>query len=272
MKPCISEATTLPCTFAEDVAAYADAGCPAMEVWLTKLEKHLEAHSAAETRKLLADRQMTLAAAAYQGGLLLSQGEQRKAHFDHFRRRLDLCQQFGIATLLVVADFVEAVEPTALERSVVSLKQAAQWAAAFEVRLALEFRSRAAFCASLDTALFLIAQCQEPNLGVNFDVFHYYTGPSKFEDLDLLTLPALAHVQLCDLAGVPRELATDSDRVLPGDGDFRLQPILERLRALGYEGWVSLEVLNPTLWKARPLQVVEVGITALRKLLGLTEP
>src|SRR5262249_47694078 len=79
VKPCISEATTLPCTFAEDVAAYADASCPAMEVWLTKLETHLENHSAADTRKLLEDRQLTLAAAAYQGGLLLSQGEQRKA-------------------------------------------------------------------------------------------------------------------------------------------------------------------------------------------------
>src|SRR5579872_1203443 len=91
MKVCISEACTLPATFAEDVAAYADAGCPAMEVWLTKLETHLESHSADATRKLLADRNLALAAASYQGGLLLSQGEARQAHFDHFRRRLDLC-------------------------------------------------------------------------------------------------------------------------------------------------------------------------------------
>src|SRR5436305_13176820 len=113
MKPCISEATTLPCSFADDVQAYADAGCTAMEVWLTKLETHLETHSPADTRKLLEDRQMTLAAAAYQGGLLLSQGEQRRAHQDHFKRRLDLCQAFGIPTLLVVADFVEQIEPVA---------------------------------------------------------------------------------------------------------------------------------------------------------------
>src|SRR5947209_13443331 len=104
MKPCISEATTLPATFVDDVQAYADAGCHALEVWLTKLEQHLESHSAADTRKLLEDRQMTLAAAAYQGGLLLSQGEQRKVHYDDFKRRLDLCQSFGIPTLLVAAD------------------------------------------------------------------------------------------------------------------------------------------------------------------------
>jgi sugar phosphate isomerase/epimerase len=270
MRPCISEATTLPRSFAEDVAAYADAACPAMEVWLTKLEDHLKEHSTADTRKLLADREMTLAAAAYQGGLLLSQGEQRKAHYDHFRGRLDLCQQLGIPTLLVVADFAGPVDQTGLERALVSLKQAAQWAAGFDVRLALEFRGRDTFCASLDTALALVAGCGEPNVGVNFDVFHYYTGPSKFEDLALLTSDNLAHVQLCDLAGVARELATDADRILPGDGDFQLGPILDCFRAIGYAGWVSLELMNPALWQMKPVQVAEIGITALRRLLGLT--
>jgi 4-hydroxyphenylpyruvate dioxygenase len=272
MKPCISEATTMPTSFAEDVAAYADAACPAMEVWLTKLETHLENHSAGDTHKLLEDRHMTLAGAAYQGGLLLSQGEQRRTHYEHFRRRLELCQEFGITTLLVVADFLEATDAAALERAVVSLKQAAQWAAGYRVKLALEFRGSNTFCASLDTALALVAACGEPNVGVNFDVFHYYTGPSKFEDLNLLTGENLAYVQLCDLAGVPRELAMDADRILPGDGDFQLEPILDRFRAIGYEGWVSLELLNPNLWQSKPIQVAEIGITALRRLLGLTGP
>src|SRR5262245_48139152 len=105
MRPAISQATTLPAAFADDVAAFAAGGCTAMEVWLTQLETHLENHAVADTKKLLADNGVTPVAAAYQGGLLLSQGEQRKAHYDHFRRRLELCQQFGIRTLLIAADF-----------------------------------------------------------------------------------------------------------------------------------------------------------------------
>jgi 4-hydroxyphenylpyruvate dioxygenase len=120
----------------------------------------------------------------------------------------------------------------------------------------------------LETALALVTQCGEANVGINFDVFHYYAGPSKFEDLALLSPQKLAHVQLCDLAGVPRELAGDSDRILPGDGDFRLEPILEHFRTLGYAGWVSVELLNPTLWRSRPAQVAEIAFTALRKILG----
>jgi sugar phosphate isomerase/epimerase len=267
MKPCISEATTLSATFAEDVEGYASGGCHAMEVWLTKLETHLETHSAADTRKLLEDGQMTLSAAAYQGGLLLSQGEQRKAHFDDLKRRLDLCQAFAIPTLLVAADYAGKVDATAVQRAVVSLKQAAQWAAAFNVRLALEPRAAPAFPASLDTALALIAASGEANVGVALDVFHYYTGPSKAEDLELLSAANLAFVQVCDLAGVPRELATDADRIFPGEGDFRLAPILRRLREVGYDGWVSLELMNPNVWQAKPSQVAELGVGALQRLL-----
>jgi sugar phosphate isomerase/epimerase len=267
MKPCISQATTLSTSFADDIAGYAAGGCPALEVWLTKLEQHLQTHSVEETKQLLAAHGVTLAAASYQGGLLLSQGEQRRAHYDHFKRRLDLCQGFGIPTLVVVADFVEKVDATMLERALVSLRQAGQWAAGFGVRLALEFRGSATFCSSLDTAVALVAQCGEPNVGVCLDVFHYYTGPSKFEDIALLNRDNLAHVQLCDLAGVPRELAGDGDRIFPGEGDFRLGAIIEQLRGIGYDGWVSLELMNPTLWQVKTSQVAELGYAALLRVL-----
>lgn len=268
MKPCISEACTLSHSFAEDVRGYSEGDCRAMEVWLTKLEAHLEKHSAAETRQLLDDHGMTLAAAAYQGGLLLSQGEQRRTHFDHFKRRLDLCQHFGIATLLVAADFVDRVDPPAVERAAASLVEAARWAQAFDVRLALEFHARASFCASVTTALALVGAAGEANLGVCLDVFHYYTGPSKFEDLAALRPANLFHVQVSDLAGTARELAQDRDRILPGEGDFRLEPIVAQLRRVGYDGWVSLETPNPVLWQVKPAHLAELGVQSLHRLLG----
>ena len=63
-----------------------------------------------------------------------------------------------------------------------------------------------------------------------------YTGPSKAADLELLTPANLFHVQLCDLVAVPRELASDADRVLPGEGDSEVEPIIERLAATRLRG------------------------------------
>jgi 4-hydroxyphenylpyruvate dioxygenase len=133
---------------------------------------------------------------------LLSQGEARTAHFDHFKRRLDLCQAFGIPTLLLVADFAERVDETALQRAVVSLRQAAQWARVSACVWGWSFAVVRRYRSALPTAMTLIHAAGEPNLGICLDVFHYYTGPSKFEDLGLLTPQTLAHVQVCDLAGV----------------------------------------------------------------------
>lgn len=263
MRRCISQVTTLPTPFTEDIAAHAEAGWEAVEVWLTKLETHLESHSVEETLLLLKEKRIRLAAASYQGGLLLSQGEARKSHFDHFRRRLDLCQRFGIGTMLLIADFAQRVDATQLERAIVSLKQAAQWAAGFDVRLALEFRGGDTFCTCVETALLLVEQCGEPNVGINLDLFHYYKGPSKLEDLDRLTPRNLAFVQVCDVAGVPRELAADSDRIMPGDGDYQFDAIFDKLRTIGYAGDISLELMNPVLWQMKPAQVSELGRSAL---------
>ncbi len=268
MIPCISQATTLSTSFADDIANYRATGCRHVEVWLTKLEKHLEEISLSDTKKALADMGIELGAAAYQGGLLLSQGEQRKEHFDHFRRRLDLCQAFGIRTLIVAADHAHGLDVNAPGRAIASLAQAGQWAAAFGVRLALEFRGTDSFCTSLDTAIALVSHCRETNVGICLDVFHYYKGPSKPEDLERLTPANLFHVQVCDVAGLPRELMTDSDRIMPGEGDFQLTPIVQKLHGIGYAGSVSLELMNPELWRANAKQVIELGMTSLERLLS----
>ena len=70
-------------------------------------------------------------------------------------------------------------------------------------------------------------------------------------------------MQFCDLSGTPRELAGDSDRILPGEGDFQLGPIVEHLGRIGYDGHVSLEVLNPHLWQVSADRVADLGRQAL---------
>ena len=267
MVPCLSQVTTLPTPFADDLAGVADGGGTHVELWLTKLEKHLETHSLADTRTLLADRGLTVAAASYQGGLLLSDGDQRKAHLDHFRRRLDLLQAVGAGVLVLAADHHPRPDPASLQRAVGGLAEAARWAGGYGVRVALEFRS-GTVCDNLDTAVTLVEACGEPNAGVCLDLFHFYKGPSKADDLPRLTASNLAHVQVCDVAGVLRELMTDADRVFPGEGDFRPGPVVSRLRAVGYTGAVSLELMNPTVWASKPSQVAQLGLASLARLLA----
>jgi len=179
-----------------------------------------------------------------------------------------MLKTLGVETLVVAGDIVGPLEQQDLDRVQASLTQAAIRAGEQGMRLALEFQASASFGNNLQTAAALVAETGSPHLGLCFDAFHYYTGPSKAEDLGYLTAQNLFHVQLCDLAGTPRELAADADRVLPGDGDFQLGPIFDALRAIDYQGYVSLELMNPQIWRVPARQLGEVGMTALRKLLG----
>jgi sugar phosphate isomerase/epimerase len=82
-----------------------------------------------------------------------------------------------------------------------------------------------------------------------------------------LTSANLFHVQLCDLADTPRELAADSQRILPGEGDIHLAPLIGRLREIGYSGCVSIELMNPHLWQVPALQLADASLASLRRLL-----
>lgn len=268
MKPAISQVCSLHSPFEKDVEDYAAGACRAMEIWLGKLETYLESRSPNDVRGLLERHEMAAPVASFQGGLLLSQGEARREHWEHFSRRLALLKSLGVETLVVAGDIVGPLEQQDLDRVQASLAQAAVRAGQHGLRLALEFQAQATFANNLQTAAALVAETGSPHLGLCFDAFHYYTGPSKAEDLGYLTAENLFHVQLSDLAGTPRELAADADRVLPGDGDFQLAPILDALRAIDYQGYVSLELMNPQIWRVPARQLGEVGMTALRKLLG----
>ena len=270
MRPCISQATTLSTSFEDDLPAYSRSGWTAVEIWLTKLETYLRSHALSDAKAILQANGLVPAAAASQGGLLLSRGPQREAHWDLFRRRLEILRELDVPVLVVVADFVNQLVEDDFGRAASALAEAASLARSHGVRLALEFQKTATFCSSLDTTLALIAQsgAQGEGLGVCLDLFHYYTGPSKFEDLAYLSPDNLAWVQVCDLSGAPRELAGDADRILPGEGDFQIGPILDHLGAIGYEGCLSLEVLNPQLWRIAADRVADAGFQATCRVMG----
>jgi 2-keto-myo-inositol isomerase len=263
--------TTLMNPFESDASSYRSGGWPAVELWLTKLESYVQAHSATEARGLFESAGVRPVAAAGQGGLLLSRGAGRAAHWDLLRLRLELLQELGVPTLIVAADATAAggaVGPDDFARAAAALGEAAELAGSFGVKIALEFQKSSPICSCLETAVALVAQCGSRNAGVCLDAFHFQTGPSKLEDLDGLPGELIAWVQLCDVSGMPRELAGDSDRVLPGDGDFPLAAVVDRLARTGYEGYVALELFNPHLWQVAADRVSEIGHRALRRVLG----
>jgi len=269
MIPALAQVCSLPSPFEKDIADYAAGKCGAIELWLTKLETFLQSHSLDDVRRLLAESEMTAPVASYQGGLLASQGEQRREAWQLFEQRLELCRELKVQAIVVACDVPRPLDQQTLDRVHASLVQVAQACGPRGLKAALEFQASSAFGSNLQTASAMVSEVGSPHLGICFDAFHYYCGSSKGEDLGYLTAQNLFHVQLCDLADVPRELATDGDRILPGDGDLPLSPIIARLKEIDYRGAISVELMNQQLWQVPPLQFGEIAMTSLRKILGL---
>jgi 2-keto-myo-inositol isomerase len=269
MLPTLAQVCSLPSPLERDIADYAAGKCTAVELWLTKLEDWLKSHTTDDFRRLLAEHGMSAPVASFQGGILDSQGERRREAWSLFTRRLELCQAVDTPTIVVACDVAPPLFPQTIERVQASLVQVAVECGQRGLRAAVEFQASSAFGNNLQTLAALVAEVGSPHLGICFDAFHYYCGPSKGEDLGYLTRSNLFHVQLCDLADVPRELATDSHRILPGDGDIPLPPIVDYLKKIDYAGTVSIELMNPQLWQVSPRQFGEIAMTALRKTLGL---
>jgi 2-keto-myo-inositol isomerase len=269
MIPTVSQVCSLESPLEKDFEDYSAGHCRSVELWLTKVERWIEQNSLEAFLQLRERCEIVTPAASFQGGLLATQGERRAESWRLFRRRLELCQALGVGTLVVACDVPPPLDQETLERVRVSLQQVAAECARHGVRGALEFQAGAGIGNNLPTAIALTAEAQSPFLGICLDAFHFHCGPSKSEDLGLLTAENLFHVQLCDIADTPRELARDSDRIFPGEGEIHLAAIIERLRQIDYRGAVSLELLNPQLWCVPALQLGEIGITCLRGLLGL---
>jgi 2-keto-myo-inositol isomerase len=266
MTPCLSQVSSLNSPFDRDLEDFAGAGVTHVEVWLTKLETYLESHTLKDVRYWLEKTGLSLPVASVQGGLLASQGDARREAWDLFSRRLDLCHELETGTIVIACDVPPPLSQPTIERVQVSLVQIAQEAGRRGLRAALEFQADSAFGNNLQTAAALVAEVASPHLGLCFDAFHWHTGPSKTEDLGYLTAENLFHVQLCDLADTPRELAKDASRILPGEGDIPLQPLIDHLRRIDYRGCLSIELLNPQLWQVPALQLADAAMASLRRL------
>ncbi|MBO7746528.1 sugar phosphate isomerase/epimerase [Paenibacillus sp. MWE-103] len=140
------------------------------------------------------------------------------------------------------------------------LRTCAQILGAYGIRLGLEFvgphHLRTAwanpFLWSMDETLDWIAAIGEPNVGLLFDAYHWYTNGHSVADIEALTPDQLVHVHINDAPDVPVEEARDNGRLYPGEGVIDLAGFLKALNAIGYKGSVTQEILSAEAPSASP--------------------
>lgn len=142
------------------------------------------------------------------------------------------------------------------------LRTCAQILGAYGIRLGLEFvgphhlrtQWKHPFIWTLEETLDLIAVIGEPNVGLLFDAYHWYTNELNVADIEKLRPEQIVHVHINDAPDVPVSEAADNQRLYPGEGVIDLAAFLQGLQKIGYTGVVAQEILT----KAPPTESPEV--------------
>jgi sugar phosphate isomerase/epimerase len=120
---------------------------------------------------------------------------------------------------------------------------------------------------TLPDTLKLIERIGRENVGLLVDSYHLYTTSATEAELAALTDAQIVHVHINDAQkGVGPAGARDGERVLPGAGEIDLTAFLRGLRATGYTGFISCEVLTPTPLGATPAEAATNIRESLRAL------
>jgi sugar phosphate isomerase/epimerase len=239
---------------------YAKAGIRAVEVNLVQMRAFTDRESPAVAQRLLADLGLKVVACSGQTGLV-DPNPARPQNLEDLKWKCELMQGLGcdrLATPSASPPYTDCLRFTEsdYERGLDNLREAAEIARPYGVTLMLEFIRLTNFCGSLPTALKLVRAANHPNARVMLDTFHFWTGVSKLEDLELLGDRELHHLHFLDVPASPvRELLEQRHRVFPGRGIAPLGRILAILKRKKYGGPASVEMADPVVQAMDPYQV-----------------
>ncbi len=134
------------------------------------------------------------------------------------------------------------------------LRRAADRLGRHGARLAVEFLAITRI-RTLADALELIDRSGVADAGVLLDSWHFFLGPDSWDSLAELPMERLAYVQFDDHPAITTDdlrVETVDHRVFPGEGLFDLERFSRTLRARGFDGLVSVEVLSKA-WRGGDL-------------------
>jgi 2-keto-myo-inositol isomerase len=238
--------------FQKSLEGWAKAGIRNVEPSAGLLDDYLKTDSLASAKRILTDNGLNIVSGAIGVTGLWEPNPHFSDNLDAFRKR---CEQFAeLGAPLVYSPCVTGAKFAADDylRCLENIRRTADVARQFKLAVAAEFVRNSTFLASLPTALRLHRQAAHPNFGILFDCYHFWSGPSKFEDLDLIRPGEIIHAHLNDTQNLPRELLDLHSRVIPGDGVAPLSRILSKLVHTGYHGAISVELFLPQFQEADP--------------------
>ncbi|WP_457493283.1 bifunctional sugar phosphate isomerase/epimerase/4-hydroxyphenylpyruvate dioxygenase family protein [Streptomyces sp. P5_D11] len=199
-----------------------------------------------------------------------AQSLRRAEHKFRVMRRL------GADTVLVCSSVSpQAVDDDALAAD--QLRQLADLASEYEIRVAYEAIAWGRHVNTYDHAWRIVESADHPSLGVCLDSFHILARGSDPKGIESIPGEKIFFLQLADAPLMTMDVLQWSRhyRCFPGQGEFDLAAFVQSTVRAGYQGPLSLEVFNDIFRQAdsgRTAADAMRSLVALQEAAGITDP
>ncbi len=269
---CLNTSTTrgagLPIERALEVAA--GAGFGAVEPWIEEIEEYVDRGGRLpELRRRFDDLGLHVAGAVGFAEWIVEDEARRAAGLERMRRDMDLVASIGgrfIAAPPIGAHQADQVRP-GLDRIADRYAAILELGRSTGVTPILELWGFSQTLGRLSEVVHVAAETAHLGSCMLLDSYHLYKGGSDFAGLRLLNGGALPVFHINDYpADPPRERIDDPDRVYPGDGVAPLGDLMRTLDAIGFRGFLSVELFNPGYWKEPAEDVARLSFEKTREV------
>ncbi|HEY7336179.1 MAG TPA: sugar phosphate isomerase/epimerase [Bryobacteraceae bacterium] len=257
MSLCIHQNTSRSAGYRKSLEGWAKAGIKNVELTDTMLDEFLKTGSLADAKRILTDNGLTPVSSAAVLPDLWITGPAHAASLETWKKRCDQFSSIGLTKIYCPSTTNRKVTEEDYKKTPDCIREAGDIAKQHNMTALIEFARSSTHIATLTTSLKMIREAAHPNVRPHLDFYHFWSGMGKFEDLDLLHPGELAHVHFQDTPDIPRELFSQTTRLIPGDGVTPIVPMLKKLSEKGYSGALSVELFLPELTQGDPYEVAK---------------
>lgn len=265
----LHQTTSLGAGFRKGLEGWARAGIKNVELSDRILDEFLKTETLPAAQRLLKDLGLRVVSCSSSQPELWIPGPTQVTSLETWKRRCEQLASLGTERIYSPAVVTRKVTAEDYKGAPDCIRQAGDAAKQHNLIAMVEFTRISTFISTLPTALKLIREANHPSVHPMLDCYHFWSGLSKFEDLDLIRPGEIAHMHFQDVPNVPRELLDNFTRAIPGDGVSPLVAILRKMAEKGYSGALSVELFLPEIQKADPyemaMQIREKSEAVMRK-------
>ena len=262
LRICYNLQTCMDSLLEEDLKICKESGFEEFEISFAKTMRYLESHSLEELGELV--KKSGLKCASVNAIFSISFCDEKK--WERVRTEFEFACEIGKVLnsdkVIVLTDERKDLPENVtnediFEDTVKILNKLADMGQEQNMTVALEPVGDMAVGDAL-TAFKIVDKVNRDNVGIVIDDFNLYlwepfSDYSEFEQIDPKKI-SIVHIN--DAEKIPFALIDQMHRCMPGDGRINVRTYIDKLKSIGYDGSVSVEVLNPLIWAKGPENVI----------------